>query len=211
MIKSRSARHVESKPPRLTPERREDDALSRVASVAESPFAGCVLGFGDILCGDRALGCAVIDALLQECLGQSVTLAYCGADLRGIEAWMHNARVVHVVIGVCMGWPVGSALSFDWAGTSRICSANGDLEVFRQPFGEALARLDMIGASPSRVMLHLGQTTCESGFGMSPEALRAARTTAWRIRRDLVKTGLAPGPVGRENRLYHSVLLDRMY
>jgi hypothetical protein len=200
----------ESWEPCFSPRSRRAETL-RATKAGETDSAACVLGFGDILCADRAFGCAVIDALLQERLGALVTLAYCGADFRGIEAWMHKARVVHVALGAYLARSQARVLCVDWAGLGPVLVSGGGLEVFRRSFGQALVRLDMIGAAPDRVVFHVGRTLRESGFGMSSQALRAAGETARSIRRDLAKAGLAPGPHGQESRLYRSILLGRTY
>jgi Ni,Fe-hydrogenase maturation factor len=177
----------------------------------DATLRGCVLGFGDIFSGDRAVGCCVIDALLQLNLGPEVTLAYCGGDFRGIEAWMYKASDLHVVIGAVLGGRPGSVRSFDWHGLNLALGLSGALELFRDAMGASLTRLALIDSSPARVTFHIVEAGTQTGFGMTPEALRAARTVAGRILHGLNGAGLSARRTSPTDRLFRSVVLGRAF
>lgn len=181
------------------------------AAAAPDKPTGCVLGFGDILSGDRAFGCCVVDALLQCGPGPRVTIAYCGGDFRGIEAWMYRTREVHVALGASLGGRPGTVRSLDWAAFLLASREQGGLEAFRDALGAALARLRLIDAQPGRVVIHVGQTLGESGFGMSRPALRAARAAALRIQGSLITAGLALAGAASRDRLFCSTLLKKAF
>ncbi|WP_027191884.1 hypothetical protein [Fundidesulfovibrio putealis] len=172
---------------------------------------GCVLGFGDILLGDKALGCCVIDALLQSEPGPQVTLAYCGGDFRGIEAWLYRACDVHVALAASLGGRPGSVWSFDWPGLNLACGLSGGLDLFRDAMGAALTRLSLIDSGPAQVTFHVVETGTQTGFGMTQEALRAARKVVGRVLRGLNGVGLAARRTGPTDRLYRSIILGRAF
>ena len=172
---------------------------------------GCVLGFGDILLGDKALGCCVIDALLQSGLGPQVTLAYCGGDFRGIEAWLYKASDVHVALAASLGGRPGYVLSLDWPGLNLACGLSDGLDLFRHAMGAALTRLSLIDSGPARVTFHVVETGKQSEFGMTPEALRSARKVVGRILHGLNGAGLAARRPGPTDRLFRSVILGRAF
>lgn len=187
------------------------DSQPHAPLLETSPPAGCVLGFGDILSGDRALGSCVIDALLQEELPENVVLAYCGGDFRGIEAWMHGAAEVHAVLGFSLGGRPGLVRTMDWSGLSAACERSEVLEIFRASMGAALTRLSFIEALPTRTVFHVVETKSESGFGMSREVLQAARETVRRILDRLAGAGVVASRSGQTHRLYRSAVLGRAF
>jgi len=184
---------------------------SLAPGVGRDTLGACVLGFGDILAGDRAFGCCVVDALLQCGPGPRVTIAYCGGDFRGIEAWMYRAGEVHVALGASLGGRPGCVRSLDWAQLRMESGEAPGLDLFLDAMGAALARLRLIDAMPGQVTFHVAQTLAETGFGMSRQALRAARVAALRIQDSLDACGLVSGRTGCTDRLFTSVLLKRAF
>lgn len=183
-----------------------EDPAAALPSQAH-PLA-CVLGFGDIWEGDDAFGCCVVDALLQENLPENVQLAYCGRHFRGVEAWLHQAKVAHVVLasrsGGRPGQPKESDLKGCWPARiecDRLHTALSGLE-------QALCRLRLIGGEPETVRIHMVTVSPKAGPGATKEMLRAARATVKAILADLSEAGALGELPARTDRLYRSEVLN---
>ncbi len=162
-----------------------------------------VIGLGNIACGDLGAGCYVIDALLQEPLGEAVDLWYLAEA--GFYAGAHicGSEFAVIVQAVCMGGPPGKICCWDKGTFDRNLCWAADRVWSMMPLADGFARAALSETFPGELLFVWIEPQILEGFAVSPEMVRALRKTVGIVKDHLFQRGFLTEDVLRLSLIHH--------
>jgi hydrogenase maturation protease len=151
-----------------------------------------IIGIGDVLHGDEAFACYVLEALSWEPWKAPVQLAYVGQDPRRAMGIIGAADVAIIVGALNLNGSAGRLYHWTYSVFQRNISWVVDEHQQIGLLAEALAKVEMAGELPEELVFLWVQPHVIAGYGMSCQLRRAVWQTTRVIKRKLFEIGFLP-------------------
>ena len=166
-----------------------------------------VIGLGSIAHGDLGGGCYLIDALLQEPLGEAVEVSYLAEASFYAGAIMCGAEFGIIVQAVSMGGPPGKIWCWDKITFEQNFNWLCDQCWTMSYLVDGFARAGLSGIFPDDLMFLWIEPKVADGIGISPEMSKALRKTIKMIKGSLFRKGFLPESAFRLSSIHHLEVL----
>lgn len=166
-----------------------------------------IIGLGNVCEGDFGIGCYIVDALWQECLGEAIDLAYLGHDPRDADLWLYKIDFAVIVGAVCLGGPAGHIYCWDRETFQRNIGWFAFTSHSIESLVNALARAEIAGGLPGDMLFLWLEAKEVSGLGISKELRKALRKAAQIIKQHLFERRFLPETTLRISPIYRLDLL----
>lgn len=151
-----------------------------------------IIGLGDILKGDRGIGCYILEALAQERLDESVHLAYLGDDPRYAAALLYKADFAIVVSAFNLGEPSGSIHYWSYEVLQQNVGWIINESVSIKLLINVLAKTEMAGGFPKELSFLWIESQVMEGFEISAAVRKAIWKAVRIIKKNLSERGFLP-------------------
>jgi hydrogenase maturation protease len=151
-----------------------------------------IIGIGDVLHGDDAFACHVVEALSKEPWAGPVQCVYLGNDPRRAVGLLFTADIAIIVGTLNVGETPGRLYSWSYSEFRRHLSWMAGEQVRVRFLAECLATAEMADELPKDCLFLWAQPQILMGYGMSGRLRRAVWETVRIIKRKLFRTGLLP-------------------
>lgn len=166
-----------------------------------------IIGLGNVCEGDFGIGCYIVDALSQECLGEAIDLAYLGHDPRDADLWLYKIDFAVIVGAVSLEGPAGHIYCWDRETFQRNIPWFAFTSHSIESLVNALARAEIAGGLPGDMLFLWLEAKEVSGLGISKELRKALRKAVRIIKQHLFERQFLPETTLRISPIYRLDLL----
>ena len=148
-----------------------------------------IIGLGNVLEGDLGVGCYIIEALAQERLADNIRLAYLAEEAIKTDVWLFEARLAIIVQGISMGVNPGRVFCWNYKTFQQHIPWLINQSKTISPLAQALARTELAGGFPKKVLFIFIQPKETSKPCISREMCKAMRLAIKIIKKELQDNG----------------------
>lgn len=167
-----------------------------------------VIGLGNITLGDLGAGCYVVDALLQEPLGEYVDATYLAEASFYAGAFICGSEFAVIVQAVCLGGTPGSIYCWDNPTFQRNFHWFADQSLSIRSLGGGFARAGLSEIFPDDLMFLWIEPAVTEGVAISSQMRSAIRKAINLIKKTLFQRGFLPESALELSSIHHLEILD---